>query len=70
MAYEWSCHHCTHLDKSRKEYDEKHYCYIYGCNGGERTRAVGWCLKDEDLKHMGCSFFTKPKETIQISIFD
>ena len=76
-----SCDTCGLLDKSRKKWDEKHYCYLYGCNRTKDGYVCGWCVhdrKDSELKHQGCSYYQplQPKQAVakipseQLSIFD
>lgn len=76
-----SCATCGLLDKSRKKWDEKHYCYLYGCNKTKNGYICGWLVhdrKDSELKHQGCSYYQPPqqKQTFakttgeQLSIFD
>lgn len=76
-----SCATCGLLDKSRKEWDEKHYCYRYGCNKTKDGYICGWLVhdrKDSELKHQGCSYYQPPQQKqtfaetpgVQLSIFD
>lgn len=67
-AYDRSCANCAHLDKQRKEWNDTHYCYIYGCKS--HGRVCGWVRDDKDLKLQGCSDFKKQQECEQISIFE
>lgn len=54
----WSCKECDFLDKSRKVWDDKHYCYRYGCNKRIKDKYICfWCVNDSDLKKGGCSDF-------------
>ena len=81
-AYTWSCADCAHLDKSRKKWDERHYCYLVGCNKRKGGYVCGWCREDKGLKTQGCSDYQEPKsqepkeaepmrpQYVQISIFD
>lgn len=76
-----TCATCGLLDKSRKKWDEKHYCYLYGCNKTKDGYVCGWCVhdrQDKELKHQGCSFYQPPQQKptfaettgVQLSIFD
>ena len=73
-----SCADCGLLDKSRQKWDEKHYCYLYGCNKTKDGYVCGWCRQDSELKQQGCSFYQppQPKQAVaktiseQLSIFD
>lgn len=63
------CAECDYLDKTRKQYNETHYCYRYGCDyRGTDKFICGWLLNDNGLKTMGCSYF-KHTETEQLSLF-
>ena len=54
----WCCAECDNLDKTRKEWNETHYCYRYGCKArGKHGYICFWCLNDKDLKSGGCSDF-------------
>lgn len=64
----WCCAECDYLDKSRKQWDETHYCYRYGCNRRTGVYICAWVRKDNELKQMGCSDF-KHTENEQISLF-
>lgn len=66
-AYDRSCATCANLDKSRKEWNDTHYCYIYGCTA--HGRVCGWCRDDRQLKLQGCSDYKKPQQEEQISIW-
>ena len=61
-----SCAECDYLDKTRKQYNETHYCYRYGC--GKNDFICGWLLNDNRLNTLGCSDF-KHTETEQLSLF-
>lgn len=76
-----SCATCGLLDKSRKKWDEKHYCYLYGCNKTKNGYICGWLVhdrQDRELTHQGCSFYQPPQPkqatakttSEQLSIFD
>ena len=73
MEYKWSCADCDHLDKTRKKWNDKHYCFLYGCNKGKGSGYIcGWLVQgrgDGDLKQMGCSDFRQSDENEQLSLF-
>ena len=67
--YLWSCADCDHLDITRKQWNDKHYCYRYGCNARTNSGFICfYCLKDSDLKQGGCSNFKKEIHE-QMSLF-
>lgn len=68
----WLCNDCKHLNKSRKKYDDKHYCFRYGCDFRKDNYVVGWIIEgksDGHLKEMGCSNFEERKQNEQLSLF-
>lgn len=57
-----SCATCANLDKSRKKWNDSHYCYLYGCKSrGKDGYVCGWCRDDKELKLQGCSDY-RPQE--------
>ncbi len=64
------CATCANLDKSKKTWDNLHYCYTYGCKADGRKQIVGWLLNDSELKSMGGSCYKAPEKIEQISLFD
>ena len=73
MSYKWSCADCANLDKSRKKWNDKHYCFLYGCNKKDNNGYVcGWIIQgqgDRHLKEMGCSDFREEDTDEQLSLF-
>lgn len=68
----WSCNDCKYLNKSRKKYNDVHYCFRYGCDFRKDKYGVGWIIdgeSDRDLKEMGCSDFEERKENEQLKLF-
>jgi len=64
-----SCHDCAYLRKSIKiPITDVHY--TYGCSSPNRTRAVGFCSSDRELKWMGCSDWQPIQLPEQINMFD
>lgn len=65
----WSCAECANLDRTRRQWDENHYCYRYGCSkdGGDGFICF-WCRMDSQLKEGGCGSFTNSK-CEQLSFF-
>lgn len=67
--YGWSCIDCDNLDKTRKQWNDAHYCYRYGCRARKDNGYICfWCKDDNDLKTGGCSDF-KHEEQEQLSLF-
>ncbi|MFR7590245.1 MAG: hypothetical protein ACLUVC_02285 [Longibaculum sp.] len=68
----WSCKDCKYLNKSRKKYNDTHYCFRYGCDYRKDNYVCGW-IKDEEsdksLKEMGCSNFKQKSKNEQLSLF-
>lgn len=60
--YSWACAYCAHLDTTRRKWDDKHYCYLVGCNERKGGFVCGWCKEDKELKLQGCSGFKLPDQ--------
>ena len=73
MAYTWSCAECDHLDKTRKEWNDKHFCYRYGCNARKPDGYICFWLvdgrKDRELKEGGCSDHRHTEVNEQLCLF-
>ena len=65
----YCCHDCTNLDKNEKKIDGT--CYMYGCRAAKIKKIFGWIRSDNELKTMGCSFWTNklPKTNEQLTLF-
>lgn len=64
------CESCENLNLSKKEWNETHYCYRYGCKARPDGFLPFWLLKDAELKNGGCSDFKEKKKAEQLSLFD
>lgn len=73
MAFTWSCKDCDHLDKSRKQWNDAHYCFRYGCNArGAGGYICFWLVpgrNDRELKEGGCSDHRHTEPLEQLSLF-
>lgn len=70
MAYHWSCFYCDHLDRSRIKWDDRNYCFNYGCNKrGANGFTCIWGRNDKEFKTGGCSDFRETQPLEQLSLF-
>ena len=70
MAFTWSCADCDHLDKTRKNWNDAHYCYQYGCNARKPDGHICfWLTNDKELKTGGCSNHRHTEMNEQLSLF-